>query len=115
MEGSTIKGTINGGKTASKIAIVLDSTSSIELTGNSYYTSLTNNGGNIITTSYEWEQVEEKEISRPSGGQGGPNGSGPGKNEGGPNGSGSGKMKVVQIVQVQGKMNPKIMNQKLIM
>ena len=91
MEGSTIKGTINGGKTAAKIAIVLDSTSSIELTGNSYYTSLTNNGGNIITTSYEWEQVEEKEISRPSGGQGGPNGSGPGKNEGGPNGSGSGK------------------------
>ena len=79
LESSTITGIINGEKTAAKIEIILDSSSSIELTGNSYYTSLTNRkegGGNINIGSYEWEQVEEKEISRPSGGQGGPDGPG---------------------------------------
>ena len=71
-ENSKIKDKINNGKTAGKIEITLDRTSSIELTGNSYYTSLTNSGSsNILTGSYKWEQVESSEISRPSGGPGG--------------------------------------------
>ena len=79
-ENSKIKGKINNGKTAAKIEIIIDDTSSIVLTGDSYYTSLTNSGSsNIETGSYKWEQVESSEISRPTGGQGG---------EGGPGGQG---------------------------
>ena len=56
------------------MAIVLDSNSKITLTGNSYYTSLTNadsDGDNIIKGGYEFTQYEEKSISRSSGGQSG--------------------------------------------
>ena len=59
---STIKGTINGDKTASKLSITLDSDSKITLTGNSYYTSLTNadsSGSNIITGSYTWSTYDD--------------------------------------------------------
>jgi hypothetical protein len=90
-ESSTLKGKINNGKTAAKIEIIIDSTSSIELTGDSYYTSLTNSGSsNINVGSYKWEQVDASEISRPSGGQGGPGGSGGpgGERPDMPNGSG---------------------------
>ena len=88
-ESSTLKGKINNGKTAAKIEIIIDSTSSIELTGDSYYTSLTNSGSsNINVGSYKWEQVDASEISRPSGGQGGPGGSGGQGGQGGPGGPG---------------------------
>ena len=66
---STIKGTINGNQTAAKLAITLDSDSSITLTGNSYYTSLTNSksdGSNIDTGSYTWESYEESSTSESS-------------------------------------------------
>ena len=59
---STIKGTINGDKTASTLSITLDSDSKITLTGNSYYTSLTNadsSGSNIITGSYTWSTYDD--------------------------------------------------------
>ena len=52
---SSIKGTINANKTATKLDITLDSDSKITLTGNSYYTSLTNEdseNSNIISGSY---------------------------------------------------------------
>ena len=42
MKNSTIKGKINNAKTASALDINLDNSSFIELTGNSYYTSLNN-------------------------------------------------------------------------
>ena len=51
----SIKGTINANKTATKLDITLDSDSNITLTGNSYYTSLTNEdseNSNIISGSY---------------------------------------------------------------
>ena len=97
MENSSIKGKINNAKTAAKIEITLDSSSSIELTGDSYYTSLTNSdsdGTNINKGSYAWEQVDATEISRPSGGQGmpggesGQGGSGGESGQGGPGGPG---------------------------
>ena len=59
---SSIKGTINGDKTAAKLAIVLDTDSSITLTGNSYYTSLTNSdssNSNINSGSYTWSSYDE--------------------------------------------------------
>ena len=74
LENSSIEGIINGDKTGAKVAIVLDSNSKITLTGNSYYTSLTNadsDGDNIIKGGYEFTQYEEKSISRSSGGQSG--------------------------------------------
>ena len=74
LENSSIEGIINGDKTGAKVAIVLDSSSTITLTGNSYYTSLTNansEGSNIINGGYEFTQYEEKSISRSSGGQSG--------------------------------------------
>ena len=74
LENSSIEGIINGDKTGAKVAIVLDSNSKITLTGNSYYTSLTNAnsvGENIIKGGYEFTQYEEKSISRSSGGQSG--------------------------------------------
>jgi hypothetical protein len=73
-ENSSLKGTINSAKTAAKLNIILDSTSSIELTGNSCYTSIqnaNNEGTNILNGTFTWSKTEEKEISRPSGGQNG--------------------------------------------
>lgn len=55
MENSTIKGAINNNKNANKLEIILDSYSSIILTGNSYYTFIKNEdttGKNIINGSY---------------------------------------------------------------
>ena len=60
---SSIKGTFNTAKTAKKLNITLDSTSSIELTGDSYYTSLTNgdtSGKNIKTGNYKWANQNSK-------------------------------------------------------
>ena len=59
---SSIKGKINTAKTAAKLAITLDSDSTLTLTGNSYYTSLTNSdssNSNIETGSYTWEKYDE--------------------------------------------------------
>ena len=42
MKNSTIKGKINNAKIVAALDIILDASSSIELTGNSYYTSLNN-------------------------------------------------------------------------
>ena len=63
---SSIKGTINSAKSAAKLAIDLDSDSSITLTGNSYYTSLTNadsDGSNIEKGSYTFSAYDESESS----------------------------------------------------
>ena len=68
---SSIKGKINTAKEAAKLAITLDSDSTLTLTGNSYYTSLTNSdssNSNIETGSYTWEQYDES--SSASGGSG---------------------------------------------
>ena len=73
---STIKGAINPNKTAKKLAITLDSASTLTLTGNSYYTSLSNAnsaGSNIVTGSYTWGSYEETS-------SGGGSGSGSGTN-----------------------------------
>ena len=71
---STIKGTINTAKSAAILSITLDADSTITLTGNSYYTSLTNNG-NVVTGSYTWEKYDESKIPT-SGGGSAPSGSG---------------------------------------
>ena len=66
MVNSSIKGTINGDKTASELSIELDSDSTITLTGNSYYTSLTNaktDGSNIIKGKYSWDTYDESSES----------------------------------------------------
>ena len=86
---SEIKGKFNSANTAAKLAINLDENSSITLTGNSYYTSLTNgdsSGKNVNYGSYSLVKSEEKDISKTS------NGSGNSSNGNGnhPNGSGSG-------------------------
>lgn len=55
MTNSTIKGKINNNRAASAINIVLDSNSQINLTGNSYYSSIINedtNGANINNGSF---------------------------------------------------------------
>ena len=55
MKNSTIKGKINNNRAASELKIVMDSSSSIELTGNSYYSSISNEdktGSNINNGSY---------------------------------------------------------------
>ena len=103
---SQIKGTFNNAKTAAKLVVSLDKDSSIILTGNSYYTSLTNedsSGKNINYGSYTLTKYEEKEISRSSGNQGSnqpalpqngnntpPNGSGNPPNRSGNSTNGSG-------------------------
>ena len=92
---SEIKGTFNTANTAAKLAINLDENSSITLTGNSYYTSLTNrdsSGKNINYGSYSLVKSEEKDISKTSNGSGNsPNGNGNPPNGSGnpPNGSGN--------------------------
>ena len=67
---SSIKGTINADQKAAKLRITLESSSTIELTGNSYYTSIINEdetGINLINTTFAWSKTEEKTISRPTG------------------------------------------------
>ena len=62
MKNSTIKGKINNAKTAASMEINLDADSSIELTGNSYYTELNNDdntGSNINKNSFTFEEYEE--------------------------------------------------------
>ena len=92
---SEIKGTFNSANTAAKLSITLDENSSITLTGNSYYTSLTNgdsSGKNINYGSYSFVKSEEKDTSNTSNGSGNPpNGSGNPPNGSGnpPNGSGN--------------------------
>ena len=69
---SSIKGTINADKTASKLDISLDADSTITLTGNSYYTSLTNSdsdNSNIISGSYSWTSYDESSSTSTSGSQ----------------------------------------------
>ena len=78
MESSSITGTINSANTAAELSVTLDSDSKITLTGNSYYTSLTNaktDGSNLVNGTYSWTKSEEKEISRASGNSGGQSGS----------------------------------------
>ena len=98
--GSSIKGKINEANTAAKLAINLDSDSKITLTGNSYYTSISNektDGTNLINGTYKWTYTEEKEVkSSTNQGNGNnnnnnqgqsPNGQPPsGSNQGMPNG-----------------------------
>ena len=58
---SQINGTINSAKTASKLAIIMDSSSKIILTGNSYYTSIENadsTGSNIEKNNYSFSNYE---------------------------------------------------------
>ena len=98
---SQIKGTFNSDNKAAKLSISLDKDSSITLTGNSYYTSITNEdstGKNIdYGNNYSFTKSEKKEISRSSGnqnnnqGENPPNGSGNPPNGSGnpPNGSGN--------------------------
>ena len=70
---SSIEGTINTDQTAAKLGITLDNNSTITLTGNSYYTSLTNSvsdNSNIVAGSYSWTEYEESEISSSGGSSG---------------------------------------------
>ena len=85
LEKSSIQGKINTDKAGAKVVINIDADSTITLTGNSYYTSLTNaktDGTNIVKGSFTFESYTEKEISRPSGGTGN-NGDKPGDGNGG--------------------------------
>ena len=84
LENSSIEGKINSEKTGAKVNIVMDADSKITLTGNSYYTSLTNAGAdsNIIKGSFTLEKYDEKDISRPSTSGKGDSGEGPGDHEG---------------------------------
>ena len=71
-QNSKITGTINSEGTAARLSIKVDSTSSIELTGNSFYTSLeAEDNAKLINGSFTWTQTEEKEISKSSGNNGG--------------------------------------------
>lgn len=59
MKNSKITGTINTSKKAKSLSISLDSKSTITLTGNSYYTSLTNevsSGENIVKGEYTFDE-----------------------------------------------------------
>ena len=99
LKSSTFKGTINSAKTATKLNITMDSGSTITLTGNSYYTSLTNadsDGSNVVIGSYTWGTYEATETSdttssSPGSGSGSPpSGSGsPPSGSDSPGGSGS--------------------------
>ena len=100
---SQIKGTFNNANSAAKLIINIDKDSTITLTGNSYYTSISNEdstGKNINYGTFSFTQSTEKEINRGSSNQGGsqpsgngntPNGSGTPPNGSGtpPNGSGT--------------------------
>ena len=67
---SQIKGTFNNDNKAAHLTITLDKDSSIILTGNSYYTSITNEdstGKNIeYGNNYNFTKSDEKEINRSS-------------------------------------------------
>ena len=77
-QNSKIIGTINSEGTAARLSIKVDSTSSIELTGNSFYTSLeAEDNAKLINGSFTWTQTEEKEISKSSGNNGGGEGGDP--------------------------------------
>ena len=93
---SQIKGTFNKANSAAKLVINIDKDSSITLTGNSYYTSITNeesNGKNINYGTFSFTKSDEKEINRGNSNQGGtpPNQSGTPPNQSGtpPNQSGT--------------------------
>jgi len=63
MKNSKITGTINTSKKAKSLSISLDSKSKITLTGNSYYTSLTNDvssGDNIEKGEYTFEEYSNE-------------------------------------------------------
>ena len=65
MKNSKITGTINGSKKATSLKISLDSTSKITLTGNSYYTSLTNevaSGENIVKGDYTFTEYGSEQV-----------------------------------------------------
>ena len=67
MVNSTIKGTINGAKTADILEINMDANSKITLTGNSYYTKLNNavsNGNNIDRGSYSFSNYDDDDVKR---------------------------------------------------
>ena len=75
---SSIKGTINSAKTAAKLAIVMDSDSSLTLTGNSYYTSLKNDdsdNSNINNGGYTFESYTEQNTIPNTNSNNSPNGS----------------------------------------
>ncbi len=62
MKNSTIKGKINNNRAASELKIVLDSDSRIDLTGNSYYSSISNedkSGSNINNGSYSLSYYDD--------------------------------------------------------
>jgi len=70
MVNSSIIGAINSDKAAYQLDIKLDSDSTITLTGNSYYTSLTNaksDGSNIVTGSYSLNSYDEESSDSGSG------------------------------------------------
>ena len=63
MKNSKITGTINTSKKAKSLSISLDSKSTITLTGNSYYTSLTNevsSGENIVKGEYTFSEYSSE-------------------------------------------------------
>jgi hypothetical protein len=63
MKNSKITGTINTSKKAKSLSISLDSKSTITLTGNSYYTSLTNevsSGENIVKCEYTFSEYSSE-------------------------------------------------------
>ena len=72
----------------------MDSDSTLTLTGNSYYTSLTNadsDNSNVVTGSYTWNIYEETEISSGSSSSSGSSpSSGPSGSSSAPSGSSSG-------------------------
>ena len=93
---SQIKGTFNNANSAAKLIINIDKDSTITLTGNSYYTSISNEdstGKNINYGTFSFTQSTEKEINRGSSNQGGSQPSGNGNTPNGsgipPNGSGT--------------------------
>ena len=98
---SKIIGTINSSQTAAKLSITVDSTSSIELTGDSAYTSLiAENFENLINGSYSWNETEEKAINRTQGGGGDRPGHQDGHDprEGGPSSSKSSNIKWNKLI-----------------
>ena len=75
---SSITGTINSDKTGAKVEINLDEASTLTLTGDSYYTTLTNSksdGTNIIYNDHKLEKYDESDI-KTSSSSGTPSGSG---------------------------------------
>lgn len=66
---STINGTINTAKSGAKVEINLDEASTLTLTGDSFYTNLTNSksdGTNNILNAHKLEKYDGTEIKRSS-------------------------------------------------